>query len=399
MGDSAGPLDGLEVLDLTTMISGGFTTVMLADFGADVISVEHPMYNDPVRDWRPSSDGESLYWKNLGRNKHHVTLDLSTEDGQTLARRFAANVDIVVENFRPGTMERWNLGYETLSEDNEDLIMVRLSGYGQTGPKATQPGFGTIAEGISTFTHINGFQDSPPLSPPIPLADLTAAMFAVQGAMFAIYARDVQGQPGQVVDVSLFEPLFRLMIGDVEAYDMKNIVPTRTGNRDVRSAPRNLYETEDGYVALSASSQNIFENVMEAIDREDLTDDRRFKKNTDRVENADELDAIIEEWTQERTTEDAITKMEKADAIVGPVYDIEDIFSDEQFAAREDLVSVWDEELGEVTTHATVPKFSETPGEVQRLGGEQGQHNEEIYRDWLELDKREYQRLREEGVI
>jgi crotonobetainyl-CoA:carnitine CoA-transferase CaiB-like acyl-CoA transferase len=399
MGDSAGPLNGLEVLDLTTMISGGFTTVMLADFGADVISVEHPMYNDPVRDWQPRSDGESLYWKNLGRNKHHVTLDLSTEDGQTLARRLAADVDIVVENFRPGTMERWNLGYETLSENNEDLIMVRLSGYGQTGPKATQPGFGTIAESISTFTHINGFQDSPPLSPPIPLADLTAAMFAVQGAMFAIYARDVQGQSGQVVDVSLFEPLFRLMIGDVEAYDMKNIVPTRTGNRDVRSAPRNLYKTEDGYVALSASSQNIFENVMEAIDRKNLTDDRRFKKNADRVENAAELDAIIEEWTQERTTEEAITKMEKADAIVGPVYDIEDVFSDEQFAAREDLVSVWDEDLGEVTTHATVPKFSETPGEVQRLGGEQGQHNEEIYREWLELDEVEYQRLREEGVI
>ena len=399
MSNPAGPLDGLEVLDLTTMISGGFTTVMLADFGANIISVEHPVYNDPVRDWQPRSDGESLYWKNLGRNKHHVTLDLSTEDGQTLARRLAADVDIVVENFRPGTMERWNLDYKTLSEDNKDLIMVRLSGYGQTGPKATQPGFGTIAESISTFTHINGFQNSPPLSPPIPLADLTAAMFAVQGAMFAIYARDVQGRVGQVVDVSLFEPLFRLMIGDVEAYDVKNIVPTRTGNRDVRSAPRNLYETEDGYVALSASSQNIFENVMEAIGREDLTDDLRFKKNADRVENAAELDAIIEKWTQERTTEEAITKMEKADAIVGPVYDIEDVFRDEQFAAREDLVSVWDKDLGEVTTHATVPKFSETPGEVQRLGGERGQHNDEIYREWLELDEVEYQRLREEGVI
>jgi crotonobetainyl-CoA:carnitine CoA-transferase CaiB-like acyl-CoA transferase len=399
MSDQVEALSGLAVLDLTTMISGGFTTVMLADFGADVISVEHPTYNDPVRDWRPRSEGESLYWKNLGRNKRHVTLDLSTEDGQVLARELAADVDIVVENFRPGTMERWNLGYETLSESNEDLIMVRLSGYGQTGPKADQPGFGTVAESMSTFAHINGFHDSPPLSPPIPLADLTAAMFAVQGAMFAIYARDVQGRPGQVVDVSLFEPLFRLMIGDVEAYDTENIVPTRTGNRDVRSAPRNLYETEDGYVALSASSQNIFENVMEAIGCEDLTDDPRFKTNDDRVENVAKLDAIIEEWTCKRSTEEAISKMEEADAIVGPVYDISDVFRDEQFVAREDLVSVEDEDLGEVTTHATIPKFSETPGKVKRLGGERGQHNEEIYREWLKLDEAEYQRLCEEGVI
>ena len=399
MDDTTTPLEGLEVLDLTTMISGGFTTVMLADFGADVMSVEHPTYNDPVRDWRPCSDGESLYWKNLGRNKRHVTLDLSTEEGQTLTCRLAADVDIVVENFRPGTMERWNLDYETLSADNDGLVMVRLSGYGQTGPKASKPGFGTIAESLSTFSHINGFRNSPPLSPPIPLADLTAAMFAVQGMMFAIYARDVRGRSGQVIDVSLFEPLFRLMIGDVEAYDAEGIVPTRTGNRDVRSAPRNLYETEDSYVALSASSQNIFENVMAAIGREDLADDPRFRHNADRVENAAELDAIIEEWTRQRTTEGAISTIEQAGAIVGPVYDITDVFEDEQFAAREDLISVSDDDLGEVTTHAPVPKFSKTPGEVDRLGGERGQHNDEIYRERLGLGNEEYRQLREKGVI
>lgn len=399
MDDSATPLEGLDVLDLTTMVSGGFSTVMLADFGADVISVEHPTYNDPVRDWQPRSDDESFYWKSLGRNKRHITLDLSTEDGQTLTRRLADSVDIVVENFRPGTMESWNLSYETLSENNDGLVMIRLSGYGQTGPKASQPGFGTIAESMSTFTHINGFQNSRPLSPPIPLADLTAAMFAVQGAMFAIYARDVQGRSGQVIDVSLFEPLFRLMIGDVEAYDTEGIVPTRTGNRDVRSAPRNLYETEDGYVALSASSQNIFENVMAAIGRDDLINDSRFRNNAVRVENAEELDTLIEEWTRQRTTEQAISKMEQAGAIVGPVYDIADVFEDEQFAAREDLVTVSDDDLGEVTTHAPVPKFSETPGEVKRLGGERGQHNNEIYCDRLGLDEEEYQRLRDEKVI
>lgn len=381
------------------MISGGFTTAMLADFGADVVSVEHPTYNDPVRDWRPRSDGESLYWKNLGRNKHHITLDLSTEDGQALARELAADVDVVVENFRPETMEQWNLGYKRLCENNPGLIMVRLSGYGQSGPKKDQPGFGTVAESMSTFAHINGFPDSQPLLPPIPLADLTAAMFAVQGAMFAIYARDVHDKPGQVVDVSLFEPLFRLMIGDVEAYDAEDIVPTRTGNRSVQAAPRNLYEAEDGYIALSASSQNIFENVMEAIGREDLIDDPRFATNDARLNHYEELDEIIEGWTSQRPQDEALETMQEADAIVGPVYDIADAFEDEQFRARDDLVSVEDEDLGEIMTHAAVPKFSETPGEVRHLGGEPGQHNEEVYREQLGLDEAEYERLREEGVI
>lgn len=399
MTDHPGPLEGLEVLDLTTMISGGFSTVMLADFGADVLSVEHPEYNDPIRDWRPRSNDESLYWKNLGRNKRHITLDLSTEEGQVLAQDLATDVDIVIENFRPGTMEKWGLGYETLSENNKDLIMVRVSGYGQTGPKANQPGFGTVAESISTFAHINGFPDSPPLLPPIPLADLTAAMFAVQGAMFAVYARDVQGKPGQVIDVSLFEPLFRLMVGDVEAYDAEDLVPTRSGNQSRQAAPRNLYEAQDGYIALSASSQNIFENVMEAINREDLIDDERFATNEARLNNYDELDEIIESWTSQRSRDEALEKMQNADAIVGPVNDIADVFEDEQFAAREDLVSVDDKDLGEIQTQATVPKFSETPGEVRHLGGDQGQHNKEIYRARMGLSETEYERLRKEGVI
>lgn len=391
------PLDGLRVVDFTTMISGGFATVMLADFGADVVSVEHPTYNDPVHDWNPRSRGESFYWKNLARNKRHVTLDLSTEDGQDLARDLAADADLVFENFRPGTMERWNLGYDELSAENEDLIMVRISGYGQTGPRAAKPGFGTVAESISTFAHINGFPDSPPLLPPIPLADLTAAMFAVQGAMFALYARPEVG--GQVVDTSLYEPLFRLMIGDVEAHDTRGITPTRTGNQSIQSAPRNLYETEDGYISLSASSQNIFENVMRAIGRENLIDDPRFETNEDRVRHRDELDAIIEEWTQQRTREEALEEMEAADAIVGPVYSIADVFDDEQYQARDDMVTIHDEDLGEVRTQGTFPKFSKTPGEVRRLGGKTGEHNESVYRDELGLSEDELERLDEEGVI
>lgn len=402
MGDDdapGGPLAGLRVLDLTTMISGGFATVMLADFGADVVSVEHPEYVDPVHDWAPRSGGQSLYWKNLARNKRHVTLDLSSEAGQDLARALAADADLVFENFRPGTMERWGLDYDALSAENEGLVMVRLSGYGQTGPRASKPGFGTVAESISGFAHLNGFPDSPPLLPPIPLADLTAATFAVQGAMFALYNREARGGEGQVVDTSLYEPLFRLMVGDVEAYDLEGDVPTRTGNVSTQAAPRNLYETADGYLALSASSQNIFENVMRAIDRPGLIDDPRFATNEARIEHREELDAIIEAWTRERTRETALAEMEAADAIVGPVYTIADVFDDEQYAARDDLVEVEDPHLGPVRTQNVVPRLSETPGEVRRLGGHRGQHNEAVYRDELGLDEADLERLREEGVI
>jgi formyl-CoA transferase len=394
-----GPLAGMRVLDLTTMISGGFTNVMFADFGADVVSVEHPEYGDPVRDWVPRSGGHSTYWKNLGRNKRHVTLDLSTEDGQALARELAANVDVVVENFRPGTLERWNLEYDRLSADNEGLVMVRLSGFGQTGPYAARPGFGTVAEAMSTFASVNGFADSEPLLPPIPVADLTAACFAVQGAMFALWAREVNDAPGQVVDVSLFEPLFRFMIGDVEAYDAEGYVPERTGNSSHQAAPRNLYPTETGFVALSASTQNIFENVMRAIDREDLIDDPRFATNDARMKHREELDAVIEAWTEDRDRKTVLETMRAADAVVGPVYDIEDVFEDEQFHAREDLPTVEDDDLGTVRTHGTVPKFSETPGNVDRLGGDPGAHNEAVYRGELGLSEAEYERLRENGVI
>lgn len=399
MATSDRPLDGLKILDLTTMISGGFATVSLADFGADVLSVEHPSYADPIRSWQPRSNGESLYWKNLGRSKRHITLDLSTEEGQELAKTLAADVDAVIENFRPGTLERWNLGYDELSQVNDDLILVRISGYGQTGPKASMPGFGTVAESISTFAHINGFEDSPPLLPPIPLADLTAAMFAVHGLMFALYARDVGDKGGQVIDVSLFEPLFRLMVGDVEAYDLEGIVPDRTGNKSVQAAPRNLYETQDGYISLSASSQSIFENVMRAIDREDLIVDSRFQTNEDRMEHQEELDQIIEEWTRKRTQDEALARMEEEDAIVGPVYTMEDVFEDEQYAVRNDLVSIGDDALGSVKTQAAVPKMSETPGEVTHLGGPPGEHNDEVYGEELGLSEAEREALSEKGVI
>ena len=396
----SGPLSSLRVVDFTTMISGGFASSTLADFGADVVSVEHPTKPDPIRAWEPLHDGESMWWKSLGRNQRCVTLDLSTAEGQALAEDLVADADVVLENFRPGTMERWNLGYEDLKAVNEGVVMVRISGYGQTGPRSQKPGFGSVAEGISGWAHSNGFPDSDPLLPPIPLADLTAGQYAAQSAVFAVFDREMsEGEEGQVIDVSLYEPLFRLFIGHPEAYDTMGHVDERTGNRSSNSAPRNVYETADGHIALSASAQRIFENVAHAIDREDLVDDPRFETNAKRLQNVEELDAIIEGWTSDRPTDEVIEEMEASDAIVGPIYDIADAFEDAHFAARENLVTVEDPDLGAVKTQGVVPKYSETPGEVSHLGPEQGAHNEEVYVGELGLDAAEYEQLREDRVI
>ena len=398
-----GPLDGLRVVDCSGMIAGGFATTQLADFGADVIKVEHPDGTDPLREWPPYDEGVSLWWKSIGRNKRCVTLDLSTAEGSALLLELLADADVLFENFRPGTMEEWGLGPDRLHEENPGLIVVRQSGYGQTGPRAEKPGFGTVAEGITNWAHVNGFPDSKPLLPPISLADLTAANFAVQGVMFAVFERDVgraggSGE-GQVIDMSLYEPLFRLFLSEVEAYDRLGEVRERIGNHHESAAPRNVYETVDGYLTLSASAQSIFENVAEAIDRPDIVDDPRFATNEARVDHADELDEVIEAWTREHTTAEAIETMEAADAIVGPVYDMADIFEDEQYAARNDIVEVDDPDLGSLKTAAPVPRFTRTPGAVEHAGPGHGQHNDEVYLDELGLDEAEYERLRGTGVI
>jgi formyl-CoA transferase len=384
------------------MISGGFATMTLADFGADVVKIEHPEYTDPLRDWPPMEDGTSLWWKSIGRNKQCITLDLKSDEGRELALELVEEADVVFENFRPGKMEEWDLGYEDLEEVNEDVIFVRISGYGQTGPMSHKPGFGTVAEAMSGWAHVNGFEDREPLLPPISLADLVAALYAVQSTMFAIFERDVGSNAsgeGQVIDVSLYEPLFRLFVSDVEAYDKTGWVPQRTGNSHPNSSPRGVYETEDGYIALSASAQAIFERVMHAIDRPELIEDERFETNEDRVEHAEEIDAVIEEWTRKRPTEEVIEVMDEKEAIVGPINDISDIFEDEQFRARNDIVEIEDEDVGSLKTPNAVPKFSRTPGGVSHAGPRHGQHNEAIFREELDLSEEELEKLREKEVI
>lgn len=392
-----GPLDGLSVLDLSGMISGGFATMQLADHGADVVTVEHPDHEDPIRDWPPEVDGTSLWWKSLGRNKRCITLDLSTDEGRELALHLAEEADAVVENFRPGTLEEWGLGYEAFRAANEEIVMVRISGYGQTGPKSDRPGFGTVAEAISGFAHVNGWPDREPLLPPISLADMVAGLFAVQSLLFALYERERSGE-GQVVDVSLYESLFRLFPGDVEKYDTLGEVNQRRGNHHPNAAPRNVYETTDGYVALSASSPNIFADLADTIGHPELTEDERFATNAARVAHADELDEYIEGWTRERTTEEAIEQLEAGGAVVAPIYDVSDVFDDEQYAARDTIVEVDDEDVGPVRTPNTVPRFSRTDGAVEHMGPRHGEHTEEVLAEYG-LSPERLAELREQGVL
>lgn len=395
-----GPLAGLRVIDFSGMISGGYATMLLADFGADVVFAEHPDYHDPIRDWTPFENGTSLWWKSLGRNKRCVTLDLNTDEGRALALELVEDADAVIENFRPGTLERWNLGPDVLRDGNDELIVVRISGYGQTGPKAEEPGFGTVAEAMSGFAHVNGFPDREPLLPPISLADMAAAQTAVQSLLMAIFERDVTGSGrGQVIDISLLESLFRMFPGDVEKYDKQGTVSERIGNHHTNAAPRNVYETRDGYVALSASAQSIFENLAEIIGHPELVDDPRFKDNGARVEHADELDEYIAPWIAERTTDAVLAELSAGDAVVAPIYDMRDIFADEQYQARNDIVEVDDEDVGPIKTQNTLPKFSRTPGSVDHLGPRHGEHNYEVYVDDLGLDEETFAELQEEGVI
>jgi len=399
MTTATGPLTDLTVLDLSTIVSGGTATSMLADFGARVIKVEHPKAGDPLRSWGPFAHGGSVWWKVVSRNKQSVTLNLSRPRGQEILVRLAERADVLVENFRPGTLERWGLGPERLHERAPKLVVLRISGFGQTGPYRHRPGFGTIAEAMSGLVAITGFPESPPLVPPIPLADEVAGLTGAMAVLMAVHHRHATGR-GQVVDVSLYEPLFRMLIPHVTQYRALGIEARRTGNAFADAAPRNLYLAKDGtWIALSATSQRVFERLASAIDRPDLTEDPRFADNTARVRHREALDAIIGEWMATRTQDEVLARLEESGAVAGPVYDVPRILADPHIAARGNVIAVPDTHAGELTMIGVVPKFSETPGTIHATGPALGEHNREIYGGWLGLSDDEIARLSDEEVI
>lgn len=398
--DHQGPLAGLRVIDAGTMIAGPLAATHLADFGADVIKIEQPEIGDSMRHWAPEKDGKSLWWKVIGRNKRLITLSLSNQEGQALFRRLVEKADIVIENYRPGTFEKWGLGYAALQKINPGIILVRVSGFGQTGPYAKRGGYGTVAEAFSGIPSFTGFPDRPPTLPGFPLADSVSATFAAMSAMFAIYRRDHGDGRGQVIDVSLYEPLFRLVESQVIGFDQLGIVKRRQGNRLAEDSPRNTYESLDGrWIGVSASSQRTFERLAEAIGHPELIADPRFVNNVKRCENADELDALIAAWFGQHELAHIMRLFEEKNVVAGPVLDIEDIFRDPHYAARENIVEVPDGDFGKVRMQSVVPKFSETPGAVRHSGGELGRDNRAIFVDELGLDDGEFKRLQANKVI
>lgn len=398
--DTDGPLAGLVVLEAGSMISGPTVGRFLADFGATVIKIEHPDFGDHIRNFGPKKDGVGLWHKYLSRNKQSITLNISTDDGGAVFEDLVSEADLLIENFRPGTLERWGLGWEHLSEVNPDLVMLRMSGFGQDGPYSERPGFGTLAEAMSGFAYLNGFPDSPPLLPPTGLADNIAALFSTFAVMFALYHRDVNGGGGQYIDTSLIEPIFGLLGPQPLRYEQLGEIESRSGNRSTSSAPRNVYRTgDDRWVAISASAQPLAMRTFDAIERPDLKDDPRFETNAKRLENVDELDAIIQDWMDDHTREEILDAFEEADATLAPVYNVEDILNDEHYTAREAFLSVEDEDLGEATVQNVFPKFSETPGEVKHLGPSLGAHNDDVFRERLGYDDELLADLESEGTI
>jgi formyl-CoA transferase len=394
-----GPLAGLRVLDAATVYAGPFAAALLGDMGADVVKVEMPGVGDPLRGMEPFDGVDSLTWAVAARNKRGVTLDLKSAEGQDIFCRLLATRDILIENFRPGTLGRWGLGAERLREANPDLIIVRVSGFGQTGPYRERAGFGTPATAYSGYTYVSGYPDRPPVLPPISLTDYVTGMFAALGALGAVYHRDVQEGSAQEVDIALYESMFRMLEGVVTEYDRLARVRERTGNQLSASVPAGMFQAGDGtWLVLTTSTDRTFVRLAEAMGQPELATDPRFATNRDRVERRDEVNRIVDEWFAQRSTKEIEDHLNSNGVPVSAVYSIADIFADPHYSARDMLVEVDHPKLGNLTVPGVVPKFSETPGAVRRAGPTLGEHNQEVYAE-LGLSADELAALEERGVI
>ena len=343
-----GALDGLTVLDVSTLFAGPMAAMHLGDMGATVIKVEHPHRPDPARGHGPSKDGQNLWWKTLGRNKRTIALDLHTDGGREALLRLAETADVMIENFRPGTLERWGVGYDVLSARNPRLVLARVTGFGQKGPYRSRPGFGTLAEAMSGFAAMTGEPDGPPVLPPFGLADGIASLATAYAIMVALHAREADGM-GQEVDVAIIEPMLAMLGPQITRWDQLGTVQARTGNRSANNAPRNTYRTADGsWVAVSTSAQSIAERVMVLVGRPDLITEPWFATGAGRAEHADELDDAVGGWIVQRSRDEVIDAFDRAQAAIAPIYDAADIVADPQFQALGTIHTIVDEDLGEM---------------------------------------------------
>ena len=396
-----GPLTGVRVVEMGTLLAGPFCGQLLGDFGAEVIKVEPPGKGDPMRQWgRHKVKGHSLWWPIIARNKKSITLDLRVPEGQEIARRLLQHADILVENFRPGTLEKWGLGYEVLSKDNPGLILVRVSGYGQTGPYRDKAGFGSIGEAMGGLRYITGYPDRPPTRVGISIGDALAGTLGALGAVMALYHRDARGGQGQVVDIGLYEAVLTYMESTIPEYVLAGAVRERTGNVLPNVAPSNIYPTADGqWLVMGANADNVFRRLCQAMGKPELADDPKFATHDARGQHMEELDEIISAWTSQHPVDEILRILDGAGVPAGKIYTAKEMLEDPHFQARQNIVYVQDPELGPFPMQNVTPKLSHTPGEVRWTGPRLGQHNDEVYRQLLEMSPSELEELHKKGVV
>jgi len=393
------PLKGVKVLELGSLIAGPYASALLAQFGAEVIKVEPPKDGDPLRKWRKLHDGTSLWWYTQSRNKKSVTLDLKADEARDIVRRLAQDVDIVIENFRPGTLEKWGLGWEHLSALNPRLIMVRISGYGQSGPYRERPGFAAIAECMGGLRHVTGFQDRPPVRVGVSLGDTLASLYGTIGALMAMHHLKANGGKGQFIDVALYEAVFAVMESLVPEYAAFGHVRERSGASLPGVSPSNTYLCGDGrYIVIAGNGDAIFKRLMSAIGRDDLGNDAQLARNDGRVQQNDKLDAAIAQWTAQHGLEDVLRTLEAAEVPCGRVYTAADIAQDPHYKAREMIQRHALPDGQAIDLPGIVPKLSETPGQTRWVGPQLGAHTQEVLAS-VGIDAKAFEQLRSRGVV
>ncbi|MDM5333967.1 CoA transferase [Ureibacillus composti] len=396
-----GPLTGIRVLDLSTMIAAPFGATLLGDFGAEVIKVELPGKGDSLRGMGPFHEDEPLRWPGLGRNKKSLTLDLHHEEGKEILRKLVRVSDVVIENFRVGTLEKWGIGYEELKKENPKLIMSRVTGYGQTGPNSSKAGFGTPATAYSGFTYLHGYEDRPPISPSFSLTDYVTGIYVAFATVAALYYRDTnEDGKGQFIDIGLYESMFRMFEFLVAEYDQNGIVKERSPGLSGHSSPAGTFQTKDGHwVSLVTSSDRTFERLAHAMKREDMLVDDRYHINAERLKRFDETNGIVADWVRTLNRDDLLHLLDEYGVPVSPIYSIKDIFEDEHYKQRENIIEIDHPRLGTIKMPGVVPKFSETPGAVRNVGPDLGENNQEILGKLLKLSKEEIENLKKSKVI
>lgn len=396
---ASGPLTGIKVIEMGTLIAGPYGARLLAEFGADVIKIEAPKKGDPIRNWRVLHNGTSLWWYVQSRNKKCITLDCAAPAGLAVLKTLLAEADVLIENFRPGTLDKWGLTRAVLAEINPKLVIARISGFGQSGPYSKRPGFGAIGESMGGIRYLTGYPGMAPTRVGVSLGDSVAALYAVIGILMALYHRDVKQGGGQEIDVALYEAVFSLMESMVPEYDQKQVIRERSGSALPGIAPSNVYPTKDGkYAVIAANGDAIVQRLLSVMGRADLQDDVRFSSNAQRVLHMDFIDALIGAWSLTLELDACLDVLNENGIPAGPIYSIEDIFRDPQYQARDMILAVDHPEFGQLKVPGIVPKLSKTPGSVQWLGPKLGEHNLEVLRQ-IGLSDQQIEQMAAQGVI